>query len=396
MSDASLLFVVLAVLYIWECACWIQHGSVACLKWFGKRWRVARPGEFIGNQQGGFVFTNPFPPLGSIVTGNQFPLSFSPRGILTWVSPSAGSSARPRQFLKFFPFAEIKTVSVRHRKLFINEQLALKLSSATLAAYVASQIEVLKASPENERAPAIEAMFSESLNGKAVEDRWIEFQGTTRPIRWLANGLVVYLFAFAPAMTGQFGLRATWLALVVGLLALTISLTFFFHRAHKKFFPAAEDDRFTHAVMIALAPATAARTRDILSRPLLEKFHPLAVSHYFCGEEEFCQFAGKVLRDLRHPFQPPCPGENPEWLEAELFSRQTLQRAAEKFLKLNRIDPEKLCAAPKPADDTCRGYCPRCLAQFTTPTGECADCGGMPLMPLVRASVEKANMTNEL
>ena len=39
---------------------------------------------------------------------------------------------------------------------------------------------------------------------------------------------------------------------------------------------------------------------------------------------------------------------------------------------------------PAPADETSRAYCPRCLAQFTTTSGTCADCGGVPLVPFTR------------
>jgi len=161
---------------------------------------------------------------------------------------------------------------------------------------------------------------------------------------------------------------------------LTGAIGFFFHRVHKKFFPAADDERFTHTIIVGLAPVSAMRAHDVLSRPLLETFHPLAVARVFCREENFREFAAKILRDLRHPFQPACPGDNAAWQEAESFSRSALQRAVEKFLKQNKIDPEALCRAPKLADETCRSYCPRCQAQFTTADGQCADCGGLPLV----------------
>ena len=34
-------------------------------------------------------------------------------------------------------------------------------------------------------------------------------------------------------------------------------------------------------------------------------------------------------------------------------------------------------AQPKPADESCKTYCPRCGAQFTTTEAVCGDCGGM-------------------
>jgi hypothetical protein len=427
MSDASLLFLVLAVLYGWECTCWLRRGSVACVTWFGKYWRVAHPGEFFGNQQGGFVFAWPLPPLGTILTGNQLPLSFSPQGVLTWVATSVNPNGRPQQIVNFFPFSEITSVKAQGRKLIINcqptkatpsprpngervgvrgtelenqnlltpalsslgggegvekllSQLALKTSSPTFAAHLAQQLERLKSLPVEKRTAAIEEIFRDSLDTKAIENLWREFQERARPVRWLANALLLYLFAFTPAMIWNFGLKTTWLSLLIGLFTLTIAIGLFFRRVHKKFFPTADDERFTHTIIVGLAPVSAMRAHDVLSRPLLETFHPLAVARVFCREENFREFAAKILRDLRHPFQPACPGDNAAWQEAESFSRTALQRAVEKFLKQNKIDPEDLCRAPKPADETCRSYCPRCQAQFTTTDGQCADCGGLPLV----------------
>ena len=82
MSDLELLFLVLVVIYGWECACWVRRGSVALRTWFGRRWRLAHPGELLGNQRGGFVFAPPLPPLGTVLTGNQYPLSLSAEAAL--------------------------------------------------------------------------------------------------------------------------------------------------------------------------------------------------------------------------------------------------------------------------------------------------------------------------
>ena len=66
MSDLQLLFLVLALLYGWECACWVGRGSVAIRSWLGRRWRITHPGTLLGNQRGGFVFAHPLPPLGTL------------------------------------------------------------------------------------------------------------------------------------------------------------------------------------------------------------------------------------------------------------------------------------------------------------------------------------------
>ena len=165
----------------------------------------------------------------------------------------------------------------------------------------------------------------------------------------------------------------------MGLLALTTTTTIFFHRAHKALYPAAEDERFTHAVILLLSPATTIRAHDVLSRPLLETFHPLALAKTFCPEPEFRAFraaycgksASRVCRSVRWQSRRRRP---------ESQARRAWQQAVEAFLKQCGLNPEELVQPPAPNDDTCRSYCPRCLAQFTANAGTCADCGGVALV----------------
>ena len=82
MSDVQFLFAILGVLYVWECACWLRRGGVAFTKWVGSNWRIQHPATMLGNQHGGFALAPPFPPLGTILTANQLPLSLGPDGVL--------------------------------------------------------------------------------------------------------------------------------------------------------------------------------------------------------------------------------------------------------------------------------------------------------------------------
>ena len=75
-------------------------------------------------------------------------------------------------------------------------------------------------------------------------------------MRLLTNCLFGFLFVFAPALIWRFGLRQSWLGLLAGILGFTVATAIFFGRAHKKLYPAAEDERFTHFLTILLSPAT--------------------------------------------------------------------------------------------------------------------------------------------
>jgi hypothetical protein len=386
MTELQLLLLIFTLIYLWECVCWINRGSVAFLTWFGRRWRIAHPASLIGNQSGGFVFAHPFPPLGTILVGNQYPLSVSPDAILAYVAPSVNPGSRPTQSAKLFKFDDIRKVEALGKKVLINGELLLKVGSATYASHIAQQLDELAKLPLPKREVALKEMARDRFDTKAISERWEAFRKQGDNVRILTNWLFTYLFIFTPILIWRLGFHMVWPTLLAGLLCFTITTSILFRRIHKTFYPTAEDDRFTHFLTILLSPATTIRAHDALSRPLLEHFHPLAIAKVFCAEAEFRKFASTVLRDIRHPALPLCPRNEPVAVEAEIFSRSLLEKTVEEFLKKNNVSLKTLLQPPEPADPTCISYCPRCLAQFTTLDGKCDDCGGLSLSSFVDAA----------
>jgi hypothetical protein len=386
MTELQLLLLIFTLIYLWECVCWINRGSVAFLTWFGKRWRVAHPASLIGNQSGGFVFAHPLPPLGTILVGNQYPLSVSPDAVLAYVAPCVNPGSRPAQSAKLFKFDDIRKVEAVGKKVRINGELLLKVGSATFASHIAQQVDELTKLPPPKREAALREMLRERFDTKAISERWDTFRKEIPNIRILTNWLFFYLFIFTPILIWRLGFHMVWPALLAGLLCFTIATSIFFRRIHKVFYPNAEDDRFTHFLTILLSPATTIRAHDTLSRPLLEQFHPLAIAKVFCAEDEFRSFASTILRDIHHPAFPVCPRNEPVAVEAENFGRSLLENTAEEFLKKNNVSIKKLLQPPVPTDSTCVSHCPRCLGQFTTLDGKCDDCGGLHLIPFSTVS----------
>ncbi len=384
MSELELLFLVLAALYGWECGCWVRRGSVAFRTWLGGRWRVCQPSMLFGNQRGGLSWAAPLPPLGTFLTANQFPVSLSAEGALAFVSTNVNPGWRPAQTGRLVRFVDLKEIAVRGRKILINGELFALGSSALHATWLAGQLRRLTKMPAAQREQAITEMLRDSLDAAAVEKRRREFAVLARPVRLLANAVLLYLFVLAPVLLWLLGLKLSWLGLLIGLLALTTTCAVFFHRAHRKLYPEAEDERFSHFIMIWLAPAVTTRAHDVLSRPLLESFHPLTVAKVLCPVSEFKALAQAALRDLRHPALPLCSDGDSAAAKVEASARARLQKAVEGLLKQTGLNPDEFDRPPAPADDSCRSYCPRCGAQFTHDTGTCADCGGLALVAFSR------------
>jgi hypothetical protein len=386
MSDVQLLCLVLAGLYVWECTGWLRCGSVAFVTWFGRDWRAVHPGRLAGNANGGIIFAAPLPPLGTLLISNQLPLSLSPAGVLAFVATNVNPGWRPTQSGCFVRWENVAGVQVRGKKLIVNGELFLVGTTPGFARHLGAELRRLASLAPEQRESAIAEILRGTLDGRAIESRLRDYQAGSSVVRRFTNVLFLYLVAIGPGLIGYFGLGRTWLGLLLGLLALTFTTATFFCRAHRALYPAAGDDRFTHTLTIALAPSSALRAHDALSRSLLENYHPLAVAKQLLSEQEFRTFARRVLLDLRHPARPWENCEPPEAVATGTYSRHVLRTAMEEFLIHNGLAPDDLGRAPTPADDSCRSFCPRCDAQFTTLGGECTDCGGLALVALQRGA----------
>jgi hypothetical protein len=379
MSDVQLLFLVLALLYGWECACWVRRGSVTFKTWLGRTWRLAHPGTLFGNQRGGFIFAAPLPPLGTFLAANQFPLSLSPSAVLAYVATNVNPGWRPAQSGRLAPFDALRDVRAKGRKIILENEILWRAPTLSLARHIAETLRRLAALPLVQREKAIHEFVRAALDSGAIEKRWNEFRQNCRKLRLLSNVLFAYLFGLVPILIWNLGFRLSWLGLLLGLVTLTVTSAVLFYRAHKKLYLAAEDERFTHTLTVALSPPNAVRACDTLSRPLFENFHPLAVGKAFLPESRFRNYARDVLLDLRYPALPVCPSDDPTSLATELFARSAMREAVELMLKRSGIEPDALCRPPRPADETCRAFCPRCGAQYTTVDSNCTDCGGLKL-----------------
>lgn len=380
MSDLQLLFLVLALLYGWECACWVRRGSVAFRTWLGGRWRAVHPGALLGNSRGGFVFVAPMPPLGNVLVGYQFPLSLSPEAALAFVATNVNPGWRPPQTGRFVRFDNLRDTTLRGRKVFVNGDLWFKAPTAAFAQAIANHLQELRRMPKDRRDAAISERVRASFDTAVIERRWKEFCLHGRRLRWTANTLFVYLFALAPIVIWHFGLKLSWVGLLAGLIALATATTVFFQRGHKALYPSAGDERFTQCLTTFLSPPAALRAHDTLSRPLLEMFHPLAIARVFCPAQSFRAFARDFLLEVRHPRLPVDAEGSGVAPATERHARALLLSETEAFLARCGIEPANLARPPAPADASCRAFCPRCHAQFTTAKGTCADCGGLAIV----------------
>ena len=244
--------------------------------------------------------------------------------------------------------------------------------------------------PQNNSGPVIQQIIADTLDRDQILPRLAEFKKRSKPLRILANILFAYLFVLAPVVVWQYRFEYFGWALLIGLFAQTVTIAILFRRSHKAMLPLADEERFTHFLIMLMAPPTAIRAHDVLARHLLENFHPLAVARELCPSKTFKKFARAVLVDLRFPMLPVCPSNQANTVATEEWFRSALLDTVEKFVASAELSTSELTAPALAADAENRSYCPRCEAQFITLGGVCVDCGGRPLKPFLSPRSEPA------
>jgi hypothetical protein len=380
MSDVELIFAILAVIYGWECACWLRGGTLAFRTFLGKSWIAIPPGRTLANQHGGFIFAHPLPPLGTLLQSGTLPVSLSPEGVLAYVATHVNPGPRPWQSGRWVSFDELENVQARGKWVLVNGERLVHAGSSQGAQRLKLLLTALKGLPRHERERRIRECCESGFDFKALDLAWETLQTHSRRLRWLTNGLFAWVFLAAPLVIWLVGFQLAWVFLLAGLVILEAGIASLFKRAHRQLYPELEDERFTHFIIVLLSPANAIRALDLLSRPALEAFHPAAIAAKFLAPATFESFAGRCVRDLRHPAFPAFATNNAAARETEGWFRQAQLEILEKFLKRRGAGVTKLVLAPEISEAGCVGYCPRCLAQFTVTEGVCADCGGLPLV----------------
>jgi hypothetical protein len=375
-SDLEFLYVLLAAFYLWECLGWVRRGGVV----FVRRWgRASRIAPLVGNQRGGFALAHPLPPLGSLAVAAQLPVSVSEEGVLAYVAAGCNPAGRPLQTGRFVRWEDVKSLTARGKSVRANEELLVLAQSTLHARWLAAQLQALAKAPRERRGAAAEQLIAATFDRDALQARWTECETRARAIRGLANVLLVFVFVVAPVLVWRLGIELAWPWLVAGLFALTGTIAVLFRRAHRSLYPDAEEERFSQFLTVLLFSPAAMRAHDMLARPLLERFHPLAVAAALCDSPGFQRFARLLLLDLRNPVRPLATDGNPPLAALEAASRARTLAAAEQVVRATGADPAELTRPPAPLDATCRAFCPRCHAQFTSVDLACTDCGGLPV-----------------
>ncbi|MBI3406341.1 MAG: hypothetical protein HY046_12880, partial [Acidobacteria bacterium] len=279
----------------------------------------------------------------------------------------------------FLRFAEIQKIEAKGDRVVANSVCIYRAASPAEARRVVELVRSITKLPQNQRAAAIEKELKKHFDAKAIRNRYDEFEEAARWPTTLANLLFLLLFFTVPLYIVMGVVTLAWIGLITITLIAIAATARSFVRAHRNLYPEESESRWSDTLTVALSPFAAIRVRDMLARPLLASFDPVAIASLLLPSAAFQQLAAREYRGLRFP--RVTTGASDSIQKERLWFEQTWNRILENFLKKNIDDLEAFLKAPFASSRESRSFCPRCHTQFRLEAGECSDCTGIALQP---------------
>ncbi len=379
MSEPLHLLILLAALYVYECAQWAPLGAAGFRAWWPRRWRQVSPWRAGPGWRRGALLGLPWPPLLPPLVCEPLPLQLGPRGLS--IKRSGGE-------LCFITWEQVGEVAVRERELLLGGELVARLTTRRLTLLLARALRELADLEPVARPARLRAMLEARWDDEPCRPRLRAFLRRSLPLLACQNLLWLSVFVGLPLLVWtpltvywpQVALTAlaAWLACGV-LFRLTLGRLDWLERE-------AWPDGM-HRFLALASPISSMRSSDLLARELLGDLEPLAVAAALLPADRFGELARSALLDLEDrqaastAAGEPSAAEDTAWVAVELRGR------IERLLSRRGLSAEKLLAPPRPEDDRVRAWCPRCRGQYLR--GErcpAAGCGGRELVPFARAA----------
>jgi hypothetical protein len=381
MSDGASLLLILVLLYLSDCVCFVNRHAVAFVRPF-RTWRIRLAGLRFSANSGSLVGLNPLPPLGTVFRVRLWPLSLSNDGACAFVGSTLSPAGRPPQAAAAVAYADMVEVGSDGATIRVNGNAFAAADTREPAEALSSLLNRLHTAPAAARSDLLDQAIAASLDVRAAAAEAMRFRADTRVLRVLCVAFWLYLFVLCPALTTAFGLQWLLIPLALAGLLFHVSTVIVFFRTHRRLLPDERSSRLEHVFKMALCPPMAVRAVDAVTAHALARFHPIAVAFALAPPAEAAAFTGLYLRDLRHPMPTALDGAA---AEIESDYRQRLIVCVERLLGARGVDVRTLVAPPQSTDVGDRAYCPRCLGLFTVEGGICPDCVGIHLTPIAHA-----------
>jgi hypothetical protein len=372
-SDLAELYLVLVLIYAFECAAFVPRRALALVRRSG-RWRVRPTFAPSAGWLRGFVFGEPWPPLSPALVTEPLPLVVGPDGLY-----ALGDQHFVQEHV---PWRKVERVAVEGTRLLINGKVVAQLATRVGARGLAEAFDGLAAQPRPERESRLRRWLDARFDGAAIQARLAPMWRGTLAVRIAATVLWVTVFAGLPVLLWT---PLAALFLVVGVVAvaawITAAVLFELALRRSRWLPGGLRPDLAKRIAALASPLATMRACDHLARELAGDLDPLAAAAPLVRVSDLGALGRARLVDLRHRRgdDPPEGGE----ADRGWWQRETLVRV-EQTLRERGIDPDALLAQPAPDGADMIAWCPCCLAQYRggdEAPRACANagCGGIVL-----------------
>ena len=387
LNETEIILAVLAAFYLSECVYWISHRAV-CFYTMGLRFHPRRTISFLSNDRNGLVFTLPVPFAISFVC-EPWPVFVSPKGIYMPDVKTTPSEPIPHCDVNYVSFREDCSVELSDRDVRVNGNSTPKFSSTSQARFFKASLEEISRSCPHAREEVIEKTLKAMTDLDAIKQRLSTLRREILSLKVFSTSLFLYTFGLGPAIYyfADAGVAYRLSIYLVGFAAYWLLAIFCFCSAHRRLYPDGVAERRKCCAMMVLSPAEAMRGPSILSKHLLESFHPVAVAAVVSSPQVFLEYAKPFLLDLQYPMPTLGRTDDSASYRTETWFRDCLKSHLSEVVRQTGIDVANLVKAPIPDPDA-QSYCPRCQSQFVVSDGICESCDGLRLQPFEKSRNE--------
>jgi len=394
-TDTEWVMIVVAAIYLFECACWVRRDST-CLCTVLGRFRALPSPPFMGNERRKLVMGNPSP-LARCFVSEPWSISVSSEGIRFSDGSDIPQDKGTPCHAAFDDIAG--TIVAVEKDIQVNGGAIAQCPSEEQAERLAAMLNEVAAARAADRGRIIGEHLDRWTDNAAAAERLADLKALSDPLR--SSGCTLFMLAFilgpalyyAPCYSPW---TPTWPVVVLYFVLLfsTWMLTVWdYATCRRRLLGEKFSARFRHTGMLLLSPASAMRSPETLLRNGLAAFHPLAVAAALCTKDRLAALARPMMLALEHPMPSELPSEPAGCRIDEWFRKKLLKRLRALLLRME-IDVEELLRPAEPLHDS-RSYCPRCHNQYVLAEGTCPDCGGLALVAYAGngKTVEKCGRT---
>ena len=215
MTDFAELYLVLIVIYAFECAAFVPRRALGLVRRFG-RWRVRATFAPSAGWLRGFVFGEPWPPLSPALVTEPLPLVVGPDGLYAAEDGDVGRGDA------HVPWQKVQRVAADGTRLRVNGKVVALLATRVGARALAEALDGLAARSRPERESRLRRWLDARFDGAAMQARLPPMWRGTLAVRIAATALWVTVFAGLPVLLWT-PLAALFLA--VGVVAVVAWIT---------------------------------------------------------------------------------------------------------------------------------------------------------------------------